>query len=72
MNYIFDGKNYIANDGYVFEHKITQYLCKCFRKTKFNSIDNYNVIKEPLSPVSEEEPFEYEKEENVNKNIDKE
>lgn len=53
MNYIFDGKNYIANDGYVFEHKITQYLCKCFRKTKFNSIDNYNVIEEPVTPEAD-------------------
>ena len=47
MNYTINGKNYIADEGYVFQHKEKGGIYKKLRLTKNDSIDNYNVIIEP-------------------------
>lgn len=53
MNYTINGKNYIANEGYAFEHKEKGGIFKKLRLTRNDSIDNYNVIPEPV--ITEEE-----------------
>lgn len=53
MNYTVNGKNYTADDGFVFCHKTTGGIYKKLRLTKNDNIDNYDVIPEP---VVEEEP----------------
>lgn len=48
MNYTVNGKNYIAHEGYVFQHKEKGGIYKKLRLTRNDSIDNYNVIIEPV------------------------
>lgn len=56
MNYTVNGKNYIADDGYVFQHKEKGGIYKKLRLTKNDSIDNYEVVIEPVpEPETEEE-----------------
>lgn len=45
MNYTVDGKNYIANEGYVFISKITGIMAKEIRFARPEFIDNYEVVK---------------------------
>lgn len=59
MNYTVDGKNYIANDGYVFISKTTGIMSKKLRLRKPEMLDNYDVIPEPIEEV-EETPTETE------------
>lgn len=47
MNYTVNGKNYIADDGYVFQHKEKGGIYKKLRLSKNDSIDNYNIMTEP-------------------------
>ena len=57
MNYTVNGKNYVADEGYVFQHKEKGGLYKKLRLTKNDSIENYDVIPEPVSEEeNEEEP----------------
>ena len=53
MNYTVDGKNYIANEGYVFISKITGIISKKLRLPKPELIDNYDVIPEPIEEIEE-------------------
>lgn len=55
MNYTINGKNYIADEGYVFQHKEKGGVYKKLRLTKNDSIDNYDVITEPVIEEPEEE-----------------
>ena len=55
MNYTVNGKNYVAAEGYVFQHKEKGGIYKKLRLAKNDSIENYDVIPEP---VIEEEPEE--------------
>lgn len=59
MNYTVDGKNYIADDGYVFISKTTGIMSKKLRLRKPEMLDNYDVIPEPIEEV-EETPTETE------------
>ena len=54
MNYTVDGKNYIANEEYVFISKITGIISKKLRLPKPELIDNYDVIPEPIIEEIEE------------------
>lgn len=54
MNYTVDGKNYIANEGYVFISKITGIISNTLRLPKPKLIDNYDVIPEPIVEEIEE------------------
>lgn len=54
MNYTVDGKNYIANEGYVFISKTTGIISKKLRLPKPDLIDNYDVITEPIVEEIEE------------------
>lgn len=51
-NYTVNGKNYIADDGYIFKHNEKGSLYKKLRLAKNDSIDNYSLI---IEPVIEEE-----------------
>ncbi len=53
MNYTINGKNYIADDGYVFQHKETDGIYKKLRLAKNDSIENYNIIIEPVQEEQE-------------------
>ncbi|MCQ2470566.1 MAG: hypothetical protein MJ147_00840 [Clostridia bacterium] len=53
MNYTVNGKNYTADDGYVFCHKISGACFKKLRLAKNDRIENYDVIPEPV-PQEEE------------------
>lgn len=55
MNYTVNGKNYIADDGYVFQHKEKGGIYKKLRLTKNDSIENYDVVLEPVEEEIEEE-----------------
>lgn len=48
MNYTIEGKNYIANEGYVFISKTTGIISKKLRLRKPEMLDNYEVIPEPV------------------------
>lgn len=50
MNYTVNGKNYTADDGYVFQHKEKGGIYKKLRLSKNDTIDNYDVIVEPVLP----------------------
>jgi hypothetical protein len=54
VNYTAEGKNYIANEGYVFISKITGIISKKLRLPKPELIDNYDVILEPIIEEIEE------------------
>lgn len=56
MNYTVDGKNYVANEGYVFISKATGIISKKLRLRDASLLDNYDVIEEPV--VEPEEPVE--------------
>ena len=49
MNYTIEGKNYIANEGYVFISKTTGIISKKLRLRKPEMLDNYEVIPEPVA-----------------------
>jgi hypothetical protein len=54
MNYTVDGKNYIANEGYVFISKTTGIISKKLRLRKPDLLKNYDVIPEPVTEEIEE------------------
>lgn len=55
MNYIIDETgNYIANEGYVFEKDGS--TAKIMALSEYDSIENYNIIKEPIIEEEEEIP----------------
>ena len=58
MNYTVNGKSYTADDGYVFCHKEKGGIYKKLRLTKNDSIDNYDVIPEPVIEEENEETEE--------------
>lgn len=58
MNYTVNGKNYTADDGYVFCNKNTGGIYKKLRLAKNDSIDNYEVIPEPVIEEENEETEE--------------
>ena len=54
MNYTVNGRNYVANEGYVFISKITGIISKKLRLRNPELLENYDVIPEPI--IEEEEP----------------
>lgn len=55
MNYTVNGKNYVADDGYVFQSKTTGILSKKLRLSSPDMLDNYEIIPEPVpEPIPEE------------------
>ena len=63
MNYTIKDDLYEANEGYVFKNKFNDYTCSIMKLANTDSIDNYEVIEEPV----EEEIIEEEKLENLSK-----
>lgn len=55
MNYTVKGKNYIADDGYVFQSKTTGLIFKKLRLSKPELLENYDVIPEPIPEETEQE-----------------
>lgn len=53
MNYTVKGKNYVVDDGYVFQSKTTGIISKKLRLSSPDMLDNYDIIPEPV-PVEEE------------------
>ena len=59
MNYKVENELYIANEGYVFKNKFNDYMCSIMKLAKSDSIDNYEVIEEPVEKeIAEEENLE--------------
>lgn len=54
MNYTVKDKNYIADDGYVFQSKNTGLIFKKVRLSKPEMLDNYDIIPEPIVEEIEE------------------
>ena len=52
MNYTIKDDLYEANEGYVFKNKFNDYMCSIMKLANTDSIENYEVIEEPV----EEEP----------------
>lgn len=48
MNYKIENETYIANDGYVFKNKITGSTAKGLTLGINDTIENYEVIEEPI------------------------
>ena len=65
MNYTFDGKNYIANDGYIFKNKLNEMTAIIMRLSEYDSIDNYDVIVKPVEQTEEVEVDNYDNGNNV-------
>ena len=63
MNYTIKDDLYEANEGDVFKNKFNDYMCSIMKLANTDSIDNYEVIEEPV----EEEIIEEEKLENLSK-----
>lgn len=55
MNYTVDGKNYVADEGYVFISKATGIVSKKLRLKDASLLDNYDVIEEPVIEDAEPE-----------------
>lgn len=55
MSYTVDGKNYVANEGYVFISKATGIISKKLRLKDASLLDNYDVIEEPVIEDAEPE-----------------
>lgn len=58
MNYTVNGRNYTANDGYVFISKNTGIISKKLRLRNPELLENYDIIIEPIveeveAPVEE-------------------
>lgn len=54
-NFIQNENLFIADEGYVFKRKDSDMTCKTVRLGKYGSIDNYDVIPEPVpEPIPEE------------------
>ena len=59
MNYKVENELYIANEGYVFKNKFNDYMCSIMKLAKSDSIENYEVIEEPVEEeIAEEENLE--------------
>lgn len=56
MNYTVKDELYIANEGYVFKNKFNDYTCSIMKLANTDSIDNYEVIEEPVEEITEENP----------------
>lgn len=55
MNYTIQGRNYIADEGFVFQSKKTGIISKVLRLRSPEMLDNYDVIPEPVpEPIPEE------------------
>lgn len=54
MNYRIENETYIANDGYVFKNKINDNIYKGLKLGINDTIENYEVIEEPI--IEEVEP----------------
>jgi hypothetical protein len=55
MNYTVNGKNYVADDGYVFQSKTTGILSKKLRLSSPDILNNYDIIPEPIPEEPEQE-----------------
>ena len=55
MNYTIDGKNYIANEGYVFHSTITDIYTKRIMLPKPEYLEVYEIVDEASIPVVEPE-----------------
>lgn len=54
-NFKQSGNLFIADEGYVFRYKGSDMTCKTVRLSKYSSIDNYEIIPEPIpEPIIEE------------------
>ena len=58
MNYKIENETYIANDGYVFQNKTDKTLCKGLKLGVNDSIENYEVIEEPIVEEKTEPTYE--------------
>lgn len=54
MNYVVNGKYYIANDGYFFRSKNTGIISKTLRLKTPSMIDDYEVVKVFIAPDRKE------------------
>ena len=54
LNYIVDGKYYIANDGYFFRSKDTRIISKILRLKISSLINNYEIVKVFTAPNGKE------------------
>ena len=48
MNYKIENETYIANDGYVFKNKATGSIAKGLTLGVNDTIENYEIIEEPI------------------------
>ena len=55
VNYTVNGKNYTANDGFVFQSKRTGILSKVLRLKNPEMIENFEIIPEPVPESIPEE-----------------
>ena len=63
MNYTIKDDLYEANEGYVFKNKFNDYMCSIMKLANTDSIENYEVIEEPIAEPIEENLEELSKEE---------
>ena len=63
MNYTIENDLYKANEGFVFLNKFNDYTCSIMKLANTDSINNYEIIEEPV----EEEIIEEENLENLSK-----
>ena len=58
MNYTIKDDLYEANEGYVFKNKFNDYMCSVMKLANTDSIENYEVIEEPVEEVETEPTYE--------------
>lgn len=58
MNYKIENETYIASDGYVFQDKRDKTTCKGLKLGINDTIENYEVIEEPIIEEVEEPTYE--------------
>ena len=58
MNYTIKDDLYEANEGYVFKNKFNGYTCSIMKLANTDSIDNYDVVEEPVEEVETEPTYE--------------
>ena len=56
MNYKIENELYIANEGFVFKNKFNDYMCSIMKLANTDSIENYEIIEEPVEEITEENP----------------
>lgn len=57
-DFTFKDDLYEANEGYVFKNKFNDYICSIMKLANTDSIENYEVIEEPVEEVESEPTYE--------------